>query len=240
MTIPELLKIKEQYIKNRLVGNTSIDFIKILADNGYTEPLFSLEESRYYLKNLNPEVHIFTDGDMSVARDMELSLGASHQNAILIGNTAAKTVWVGMDAQINTEYCDANNVPHFNMPYRGGAICILPEDIDGNIIMNNPAPDVSSVLLDKLTQMIAVRTKKNTVNDGNDILIDGKKVCGTGYGMIENTMLYGFHISFECDAEFISNVCIKESIKAPSGITEFGTYNRLDMIEEIISWLHSS
>ena len=57
---------------------------------------------------------------------------------------------------------------------------------------------------------------------GNDVLVDGYKVCGaciTRYGRVDYT---GFAISVNINLDHIKQICRKPMVKVPKGLSDFG------------------
>ena len=62
----------------------------------------------------------------------------------------------------------------------------------------------------------------NAEHTGNDILVDGYKVCGTGitrYGRIDFSAVF---VSINPNLEHIKAICKKPMNKVPKGLSEFG------------------
>lgn len=62
----------------------------------------------------------------------------------------------------------------------------------------------------------------NAFYDGNDVLVDGYKVCGicvTRYGIIDYT---GIHIGINTNLDHIKQICKKPMVKVPKGLSDYG------------------
>lgn len=58
---------------------------------------------------------------------------------------------------------------------------------------------------------------------GNDILVDGYKISGSMIKWINKDIkFYGIHISINCDAKRIDEICKKRMIKIPKGLGDYG------------------
>lgn len=72
---------------------------------------------------------------------------------------------------------------------------------------------------------------------GNDMLVNGRKVCGSSTRSLGDTIFHGIHISIHADPGLISKICTKSTGKIPAGLSEFGitrqeVLNALNIEEE--------
>ena len=144
-------------------------------------------------------------------------------------------VHLGLENDINEEYCLEHNIPIFKVERTGGAIVSNINDFD-IIIVNK---DLNKDVLPKLFyRLICICNNKNLnfKMDKNDLLIDGRKVASYAYRMLKNGLTYlAMHLSMSVDLELINNICKKEMLKVPGGLVDFGITD-----SEILTILNSS
>lgn len=104
-------------------------------------------------------------------------------------------------------------------------VIIMPEDIDID----------KNYFLYKLKDYLS-KYFDNVRIDNNDILIDNKKVIGTGVTDINHMNVYMFQITFIDRSKLIKQICTT-SIKEPGNIN-VDILSQEKLLSEIISWLH--
>lgn len=235
-TIEELITIEKQYIQERLQGLTNIDFVSILQDNGFTPEEYQYNKGEYFLKTFNP---VFMIGNATEVKNYIYDMADQKQNILLCVIPDQKIVWHPINGDFNKEYCDTNNIFHDGRPYIGGTVCALPSDLDIDIVAMDAPTNFSRVIMDKIATWIKskIDSSISVIVTGNDILIDNMKVLGMVEYTYQDACICEFHLSFDIDLEFIQQVCIKEMVKIPAGLNNFGLFNREELITEIRTWL---
>ena len=128
--------------------------------------------------------------------------------------------FVHKERQVDKEICTAMGYEVCEAYYNGGTILGNKGDMafaQFGSIGNNWCGKFVSHFVDWLKSK-----GLNAVNDGNDILVDGFKVCGmcvTGYGRIDYTA--GF-IGINTNLDHIKQICRKPMNKVPKGLSEYG------------------
>lgn len=237
MTIEEIIKIEEQYKKEKLEGIENIDFTKILEENNLTFDEYQYKKAENYLKTFRPTYIVVEVRCMGENKDYEVARAFAGKNTFLCGEANKKMVWYAKEEDINREYCEANNIDCLQKPYLGGAICVMPTDLDVSIVAKGATSYFSRVIIDKLAEWVKKGTDANVTIDKNDILINGEKVLGMANYEIDDVFICGFHMSFDKDLDFIKNVCAKEMKKIPACLNDYGEYNRDDLVYEMVEWL---
>lgn len=101
---------------------------------------------------------------------------------------------------------------------------IIPESIDIR----------STYFLSKM-QVYLSSYFNNVRVDGNDIIIDNKKICGMAEAEYNDCRILLFQISYNDNAEMIREIC-GESIKTP-GYIDSSVLPAITLKNEILSWL---
>lgn len=143
----------------------------------------------------------------------------------------------GME-EFNQEYCEEHNITFFPLHTGGGTIVgstgdfslgiYCPKSVihDANYILSN----VSNILQKHATATISV--------DGNDIVADGKKICGSANYTQNNMLMVIMHFSFNNWADLISNICSTTKKSKPVWYVDF--MEREQFKKEVLRWLQKS
>lgn len=146
---------------------------------------------------------------------------------------ATTLVHLGLNTNIDENYCVQNNIPVFRVQRLGGAIVSHPNDYDFVVIEPKTYDGSRPALFQKLIHTF-LKNNLTAVFENNDLLVDGYKVASYSYRELDNGMLYlAMHISMSVDLELIKSICKKEMIKIPKGLNDFGIYE--DTIDKLIT-----
>lgn len=235
--IEELIEIEKEYIKERTAGIDNLNFAEILQENELTPEQFQCQKAEHYMKTFNPTVIIGEVVVEKTEQNFEKDRAYAKKNSLVCGVPTGTMVWYTDINAINAKYCDENNIHYRIRTYTGGTICINPEDLEVSIIGQNAPSGFASLIISKVKDWVQSKTDHDVTISGNDILIDGEKICGMAIFAHEEMTAVGFHMSFNVDLDLIKHVCNKEMKKVPSCLAKFGTYNREELITEMITWL---
>lgn len=236
-TIEELVTIEQQYIEERISGIENINFGEILQEENLTVEEFQYKKGELYLKTFNPTVLLVQIEVTENPQTFESTRAIQKKNTFLCAIPTRKMVWYSVDGGFNKDYCIENDILYKYRPYNGGALCVLPTDLEVSIIAHNAPTSFPQVILDKLVNWLKSKITNEIVISGNDILIDDRKILGMANYTYEGAFICGFHLAFDIDLDFIQQVCNKEIVKVPIGLNNFGTFNREELIAEMITWL---
>lgn len=228
--------IIEEYRKLRLDKDAKDNFKlqEKLTEIGYTEQQFIKENNKIEIDKLN----IFNDIKINYCDVNNIQESISNQfkekdNSILFNIPTKKAIYTG-NGEYNKEFCVNNNITILDLGYSGGTIVFGEDDLGISIVLNEKIEQ--SFLTEKIAEIITKLFKQVTIS-GNDILIDGYKICGSVYIDKNNKHSYMYQISFNTDIDLIKNICVKEMVKIPKSLNCFGNKTREDFINEIKLWL---
>lgn len=130
-------------------------------------------------------------------------------------------VHLGLDNDINEDYCKENNIPIFRVQRSGGAIVSNIGDFE--FVVVNKTTDTKKVppLFEKLIHLLVSKNVHIKIED-NDILAEGYKVASYAYRKVDGGVYTAMHISMSINMESIKNICKKEMKKVPKGLNDFG------------------
>ena len=93
----------------------------------------------------------------------------------------------------------------------------------------------SGFILNKFYEIIS-KYVDNAIINGNDILIDGKKIMGSMQRNVGKVFVWAAQISFGDYTDIIAQVCNKQSTKQPSHIDN-SRLSRDQLEKEVLEWL---
>ena len=167
------------------------------------------------LQEWNPEVReVFAEDIMEYAQTGKEGLYfIKHNNNRLYvykGNT-----------KVDIDYCDLNNMTIYDLQYGGGPLIGSDRDLSFGFILPSEFNNYlfGFKILDKISKILKSKGLDAKVS-GNDILVNGRKVCGTFSKKIGNRYIWCAQISFRSYANHILKLCPKsfKSTKIPSYI----------------------
>ena len=128
-------------------------------------------------------------------------------------------VFSGESKPYNAEYCEENNIPIYPLYTKGGAIVSTPGDFSIGLCFPEYVGVDVQFILTKLKDIFSKYMGKVTVN-GNDLLLNGDKICGSIMYHQNGMKCFACHFSFMDNAELIEEICnISGSIKTPTVIS---------------------
>lgn len=121
----------------------------------------------------------------------------------------------------NKQYCENNNIKVLNTHSMGGVIV----NFEGDICIGNYQPTHNN-FGEKFLQEFVCWLKEKKINctiSNNDVLVDGKFKVASYMSVFKNNCLYtAIHISVNMDINKIKLICLKEMIKVPKGLVDYG------------------
>ena len=149
-------------------------------------------------------------------------------------STPSIHAWHGNE-EIDYELCKELGVEVVDIGYKGGTIISSEKDLSMMIVFPKSSRLNDEVLINKFVEIISKYINNVTI-DGNDILVNGEKVCGTSFTTILNVCAWTASVSFDDYSDYIAKICNKPAKKKPSYIDN--TLLSKDTLEkEILEWL---
>lgn len=228
--IKKAMQAEQSYLRDKLSGkNVSLN----LSGYGYEdlETYFS-DKRDYQLKNCGIEVHETNMDDIESRVENAIM---SKTPSIWIPTADEVFVWHG-NAALDRDLCAEMGVQVYDMNYIGGTIVSGADDLSFALIVPEDIDISTSCMLLKIKSVMD-KYFSDVVIDGNDILIDGKKVLGSMQRRVNNMYIFACQISYTDRSEYIKRLCSKSSIKTP-GFIDKGILPKNVLKNEVIACLH--
>ena len=147
-----------------------------------------------------------------------------HQReGLLIYRPDEMCVLISSSDPMDKEFLEANGIKTVRLGNAGGCIVAFPENIE----VGHFSKDIDNTFLERLTYEVMAFLKDrglDVTRNNNDVLIDNTyKVFSTSKATYDKAILFGaIHVSINCDAELIDQICTKPMKKIPKGLSEYG------------------
>ena len=110
-----------------------------------------------------------------------------------------------------------------HMGNEGGTIVANTGDVDIGIFTNGYS---GNDIRDRLIGLISEEGKANSgaeiMLDGNDYMVNGRKVIGCGSRMHDGVLYTAMHIAIHSNVELVRKICTKRMSKVPGALSEYG------------------
>lgn len=223
---------EEEYVKLTLLGK-QVNFVELLSEFGYTDfKEFQNDKVEYRLKSLKWDIVCQPKIDLILTNNNI----ALQKPAFMYSIHTPETY-----AFVKTDYPYKENIESLGykvvpMGYNSQNDIILSYDGDLRVYLIIPNTiDVDyEMFLGKISRTLANRGLDAKVYE-NDILIDGRKVCGSGMFSINGMLNIVYQINFTDHADEIEKVCGRGSVRPAHIPRDIITPEELK--DEFISWI---
>lgn len=217
--------------KDRLHSNV-LDIMDYIGPCGYdTYEEYWNDVQEYKFKTTNYEIIEAED----IAEDVYLNHIKTRTPAFFyLINSSNNYAFVPQNFKHDEIFEEYNIIPaHMTYIANNGIIITSNGDLRVVIISYDVKYPIENLLI-KLKNYL-LNYFNNVVVDNNDILIDNKKICGSGFMTINGMNVYMFQITFVDRVDLIKKIC-KNSIKEP-GYIDPNIVSQYKLKDEFISWL---
>lgn len=222
---------EQEYLSYRTKGEEPFHLVDAVKEFGFeTLEQYFAEKRDYEFSNLALEVIETTP--MEIIPEVYKTMGEK-KSAVLFADTEHTHVWSGNGSQFNESYCSECGISIYPLRAGGGTIVSAKGDFSLVICLPDDVGVDTAYFLDKLSGIFGKYTDSVTVA-GNDILLNGQKICGSAIYRNNDMKCFEAHFSFNDNSELIESICHKQSGKTP-GYIDFMT--REELRKEIAEWL---
>lgn len=225
------IKEEKKYIADKLAGtNTSLP--ARLSQYGYSNLTEYFHDKREYLfSQWTPEV-VYIDV-ATLTTELEKAI-KEEKYGIYISVSNGLYAFHGTDV-IDYELCENLDVCVAELYHQGGTIIGSNADFGIEIVAPVSIGLDNDYIVNKFHEIIN-KYVDNVTMDGNDILVDGKKVMGSMRRNVGKVFVWAAQVSFADYNDIIVQVCNKQSIKKPSYI-DSKKLSRNQLEKEVLAWL---
>lgn len=233
--IKKAIDIEKYYLECRMKGEYPFHLIDKIKECGF-ESLHEYQETKkeYELLNLDFKFHNVSQADIvpevhRILTDKVIGIwfADSEETCVFNGNQGAQT--------FNEEYCKKNEITAYNYLTDGGSIIHKAGDFSFGISCPVELNINATFILNKIKNILERHTDKTLVVSGNDILLDGFKICGSATYNVNGIFLFLSYFSFCDHSDLLGNICpLPKSGKTP-GYIDFITRDQFK--EEVAEWL---
>lgn len=216
MNIVKAIEKEQEYLSYRRKGKEPFHLVDAIKEYGFDslEEYFSAKRDYQFLR-LKFD---YAEVDPSEAIAEIFRMIDAHETKVLFVPSTRTFVFSGESKPYDEEYCKEHDIPVYPLYTRGGAIVSTAGDFSVVICMpDSVCCEVDYILEGMKKLMLPFMPTVEVV--GNDLMVDGGKICGS-VGYRQNGMFcFAAHFSFKDNSELIEKICgISGSIKTPTVI----------------------
>lgn len=232
--IEKAIEREKEYLLYRAKNEEPFHLVDAVKECGFESLAEYFNAKKDYLFEQLEFLYMEKEADVCMANLFRMM--SEKETAISFTDTNYPLVYLGESKPYNAEYCKENNITVLPLYTRGGAIVSSVGDLSTGICLPDNVGVNDYFILSKMRDIFGKYIENVTV-DGNDILINGQKVCGSSHYKSNGMYLFVAHFSFTDSTELIKNVCEVEnvqSVKVPTYITGI---TREQFKQEVREWL---
>lgn len=228
--IEKAIAAEQTYLQKRLNGE---DVALDLSEYGYDSlDTYFTDKKEYQLKHCGMELH---EPPMSTVMSEFVEAVKQRKPSIWMPIADSVFVWHGDDA-IDEALCEELGVEIYQMPnFIGGNIVSGPSDFSMTVCIPADIDITTEYMLDRLKEIMDKYVDGVTI-DGNDFLLNGRKVMGVMNLRVNGMYLFACHISYADHTEYINQICGKKSTKIP-GYIDSSLLPKQTLKNEVLAWL---
>ena len=138
---------------------------------------------------------------------------------------------------LNIEYCKENNIPIYPYNSFGGNIVATKEDYGLVVILPSNIDVSQQLLLNRFIKILQKFFNNNFIIQDNDILMDNKKIVGSGNFGNDRISIMLFYFSMSDKGELIQNICGEPLTNKMPGHIDATILPTEQLVKELLSWL---
>lgn len=212
--LEKAIKKEKEYLSYRMKGEEPFHFIDAVKECGFESiDEYFRAKSEDKFNNLN---FTYIEKKPSECINYFFEMMERQETGVVFIDSDETFVFSGDSKPYNEDYCKENNIPVYPLYTGGGAIVSTVGDFSIGLCYPASIGVDNYFILNKLRQIFS-KYMKNVEVKGNDILLNGEKICGSimyhRYGM----KCFAAHFSFVNHPELIEKICgVSGSIKVPT------------------------
>ena len=232
--IEKAIEVEKEYLEYRMKGEEPFHLVDKIKECGFEslEEYFNSKKA-YNLAHVDFEVINAASPRESVESIFKVI--NEKKNAVIFVDIDEDMAWIQVNSGYNVDYCYENNIPVVPVGATGtGTLVSTTGDLGIGICVHKDSGIDLECLIDGFISIFRKYTDKEIINLGNDIMYDGKKVCGFTSYDLNNMFMVISPISLSPKSELVANICTKKQVKKV-GYIDF--MNRDMLRREVSEWL---
>ncbi len=159
----------------------------------------------------------------SGAEDAVKRVWAAGEETCVCSAADAPCVIVGSNGGSDEAAAKRLGVLVVHMGNEGGTIVTNTGDVDIGIFTDGYGGDgIRDRLIGLIAEEVKARTGITMTLNGNDHMVDGRKVIGHGSRMFGGVLYTAIHIAIHTDLPLIRHICTKPMAKTPGALSDYG------------------
>lgn len=233
--IVKAIEKEQEYLNYRMKGEEPFHLVDAVKECGFE----SLEEyfetkTKYEFESIDFR-RIVASSPQACVTDI-FNVISGKENAVIFVDIDHTLVWTQVNSSCNDEYCTAQHIPIIPVGANGtGTLVSTPNDFGIGICIRQKANMNLTFLVNGFVNIFKKYTDKEIVNQGNDIMYDGKKVCGFTWYNTNDMFMIISPISFSEKADLVSTICTNKPQIKQVGYIDFMDRDMLK--REVEEWL---
>lgn len=215
--IAKAIAKEKEYLAYRRRGEEPYHLADAIKECGYESLTdYFKAKSEHNFEKLN---FSYIEKKPSECIDYFFEMMDRQETGVVFIDSNERFVFSGESKPYNAEYCQENNIPVYPLYTKGGAIVSAPGDFSIGLCFPETVGVDVLFILDKLRKIFG-KYMDNVEVRGNDILLNGEKICGSIMYRRNGMKCFAAHFSFDDHSELIEKICgISGSVKVPTVIS---------------------
>lgn len=233
--IVSALEKEKEYIEYRIKGQEPFHLLDAIRECGFEDLEKYFEAKKNHEFRSIPFKVIDAVSPQACVADI-VDVITHRKNAVIFVPINHTVVWTQLNSGCNTEYCITNSIPIIPVGANGtGTLVSTQNDFGIGICMYKDDRYDLDYIVNGFVNIFRKYSDKEIVNQGNDIMYEGKKICGFTYYNTNNMFMVISPISFSEKADLVANICTNKPQIKQVGYIDF--MDRATLRMEVEEWL---
>lgn len=232
------IEIESDYLNDVMSGNSNIrQLIDRLRDVGFEnlEEYFDSKKEYKMSCALRGRIHSVPPSQAMITLRQMVKDGETGIVSVYTDETCVHA-GMGKSSTLDEEYCKEHGIPIYQYDSFGGNIVATEGDYSIAILIPTETDVDTNFILNKTKKLLENHFNNVTI-DGNDIMIDGKKVAGSTSYRNNDRFFLIYHFSFSDKRNLIMRICGKPATGKEVGCIDSDVLSCDEFMKEILSWL---
>ena len=210
--IVRAIELEKEYIEHRLKGEEPFHLIDAVRECGFeslneyfaAKPLYDLQQMSFKVIEVSP---------FGAIAEVNKAISEKEPTLIFV-DIDSTVVWPTNRAEYNAQYVESENLPLlFTGSDGNGTLVSTPGDLGIGICIPGGKAETLSVVANGLVNILSRYTDKPVYNSGNDVIVDGRKVCGISSYLTEDVFMAITPVSLTEKLDLVKQICVKPMVK---------------------------